>query len=69
MKRHGEKYTKTFKVNQGQSVYTKNMQYCVVHGEIDLFLFPDFQTKHAFCDRKPRHGAFAEPPKAMRKAA
>ena len=70
IRRHGEKYTKTFTFNGGKTVYLKPMQFCAIHGEVDLVNFADFDTKHGKCNRIEQTAAVGlELPKTMAKAA
>lgn len=66
---HGEKYTRKFPVGEGKTVYVRHVRYCVVHGEIDCFLFPNFDLEHGECQNTPTRSAAAKLPKAFERAA
>lgn len=66
---HGEIKIKKTKVGNNL-VYTKRVQFCAVHGEIDLFVFPDFDACHGKCNQnESAHGVGLEFPATMKKAA
>ncbi len=57
---HGEKYRRKFPVEGGgKTVYIRHVRYCVVHGEIDLLLFPNFDLEHGECSNTPTRSAAA----------
>jgi hypothetical protein len=68
-KQHGEKSIRKFRVNQGKTVYVRFVRYCVVHGEIDCFLHPNFELEHGDCQNTPTGKAAAKLPKALQRAA
>lgn len=47
--KHGETQERKVPVNKHQTVYNRKEKYCVVHGWIDSFIFPDFDAKHKKC--------------------
>lgn len=47
LRTHGEIYEKKLVVDNGRILYRKRMRFCARCGEIDLFLFPNFDADHA----------------------
>jgi hypothetical protein len=61
---HGEERDQKTTVNNGKTVYSKRLKFCVEDGWIDLFLFPDWEARHRDCEHvEPETaGAFLELP-------
>lgn len=62
---HGEERVQRIYFHNGKTVYFKREKFCVEHGWIDLFLFPDWTGRHNRCGVTPdseKTGAFLDLP-------